>query len=311
MKENKPTEKKPQKVLIPVIFLIASNLIIYLYVIATGVKVLDLLPYNQSKINDYLIIGSYFISTFAMLLSLTAYFNVSADLKRLITKNIVEPQNNILLNLEEDNLSGSLSNNIEDSAKPLEIIQNGNSNENKQSKSNEETMEKKSSNQNSNVVIIDTKTNVTIDKEESRGWKKIGVKLTDISDNEKLEAISNDVKEDESLSEDSIKSEEFIIEVETENLDNETLLEDQNQKEIEDESRELTEDNIDHNIDKNDFENNITNEIQQNEVENSIDASLGDDSEVLKNLEELKIMVDEMKIKLEKRKINRENSKKK
>jgi len=310
MKESKPTEKKPQKVLIPVIFLIALNLIIYLYVIATGVKVLDLLPYNQSKINDYLIIGSYFISTFAMLLSLTAYFNVSADLKRLITKNVLEPQNNILLNLEEDNLSGSISNNIEDSAKPLEIIQNGDNNENKQSKTNEETMEKKSSNQNSNVVIKDTKTNVTIDKEESRGWKKIGVKLTDISDNEKSEAISTDVKEDESLSEDSIKSEESIIEEETENLDNETLLEDQNQKEIEDESRELTSD-IDDNIDKNDFENNITNEIQQNEVENSIDASLGDDSEVLKNLEELKIMVDEMKIKLEKRKINRENSKKK
>ncbi len=309
MKENKPTEKKPQKVLIPVIFLIALNLIIYLYVIATGVRVLDLLPYNQSKINDYLIIGSYFISTFAMLLSLTAYFNVSADLKRLKTKNVEEPQNDILLNLEEDNISGSISNNIEDSAKPLDIIQNGDNNENKQSKTNEDTIEQKSSNQNLNVVIKDTKTNVTIDKEESRGWKKIGVKLTDISDNEKSEAISTDVKKDDSLSGDSIKSEEYVIEEETENLDNETLQEDQ--KEIEDESREIISDNIDDNIDKNDIENNITNEIQQNEVENSIDASLGDDSEVLKNLEELKIMVDEMKIKLEKRKMNRENSKKK
>jgi len=45
---------------------------------------------------------------------------------------------------------------------------------------------------------------------------------------------------------------------------------------------------------------NITNEIKQNELENNIQASLMDDSEVLKNLEELKMMVDDMKVKLEK-----------
>jgi hypothetical protein len=57
MKKNKPTETKPQRALNVVIILIVSNLIIYLYVIGTGVNAADLLSFNQSRVNDYLIIG--------------------------------------------------------------------------------------------------------------------------------------------------------------------------------------------------------------------------------------------------------------
>ncbi len=303
MNKNKQAVKKPQKVLIPVIFLIASNLIIYLYIIATGVNVLDLLPYNSSKINDYLIIGSYFISTFTMLLTLTAYFNVSADIKRLIMNYGVEPQSNFSTSPDVDNLSRLSDSKVIDTAKPLDINKNSDNNEHKQVIVNEELKNKKSDQKLKGEQI--DKISVISDKVESKGWKKIGVKIIGASDNEKSEDVIPDADKVESPDNDIINSEEPVIEEETETVDNETLQEVQTESESDDEIEEIIAENIEDNIINNDDVDNITNEIKQNGLENNIQASLMEDSEVLKNLEELKMMVDDMKVKLEKRKYQR------
>jgi hypothetical protein len=303
MKKNKSTETKPQSALNVVIILIVSNLIIYLYVIGTGVNAVDLLSFNQSRVNDYLIIGSYFILTFAMLITIAVIFNVSAYIKRLKTNDFGRSQD-ISTNLAEDNLTIPQNDTTEDSVNAKENIQSSDNKDHKQIESKLDTVEKKLPEQNINALTNDTNIMRKTDKEVPKGWKKIGIKLDDLA-NEKPEAIVPDKEEIKSPDNDIMESDKSEVEEEQENLEAENLIENQNQSDIDNESEEILTENPEEDIDNINAEDEIISEVKQYELENSIDQHLMDDSEVIKNLEEVKMMVDEMKITLEKRKISK------
>ena len=66
----------------PVVVFLAINLITYLYVITVNVKELNLYKPTTSDYSSLLIIGSYFTTAVAMLLTLTSYFSLRAYMKR-------------------------------------------------------------------------------------------------------------------------------------------------------------------------------------------------------------------------------------
>jgi hypothetical protein len=238
-----------------------------------------------------------------MLITIVAFFNVSAYIKRLKTNDFGRSQD-ISTNLAEDNLTISPNNTTEDSENAKENIQSSDNKDHKQIKSKLDTVEKKLSEQNINALTKDTNIMRKIDEEVPKGWKKIGIKLDDLV-NEKPEAIVPEEEEIESPDNDLIESEKSEVEEEQENLEAENLIENQNQSDTDNESEEILTENPEKDIDNINAEDEIISEVKQNELENSIYPHLMDDSEVIKNLEEVKIIVDEMRIKLEKRKINK------
>ena len=84
MKKNldKVSNPKPYRQLLPVIVFLGLNLIIYLYFITVNTKELNLYKPTASDYSALLIIGSYITTTIAMLLTLTSYFSLKAYMKR-------------------------------------------------------------------------------------------------------------------------------------------------------------------------------------------------------------------------------------
>ena len=298
MKKNKPTEQKPHSALNIVIILIVSNLIIYLYVIATGVKIIDLLPFNQSKINDYLIIGSYFILTFAMVITMATIFNVRAYVKRLKPNEPMEQQSKTSAKLEDNGLPSPPIVKAGDKVKSLENVPVKDDEDQKKSNTDEDKIEKKLPGENITVKIDDK-----IDKDVPVGWKKIGIKLEDI-EKEGPEVIVPEDEQNEPPEEGSVEIDDSIVNNENEKIEEEKTQEVPYTESI-DEAEEIEADIKEENIEDVDANEDIMDELKQDEQVTHIDKTIINDSEVIKNLEEVKMMVDEMKIKLEQRRINK------
>lgn len=298
MKKNKPTEKKPHSALNIVIILIVSNLIIYLYVIATGVKIIDLMPFNQSKINDYLIIGSYFILTFAMIITMATIFNVRAYVKRLKPNEPVEQLSKASAKLDDDGLATPSSVEAGVKVKSLINVPVKDDEDQKKSSADEDKMEKKLPGENIKVKMDDK-----INRDVPVGWKKIGIKLEDV-ENEKPEIIVPEDEQNEPSEEDSAEIDNSVVNDENEKIEEE-ILEAQYTSDSIDEAEEVELDTKEENIGDLDASVNVMDELKQDEQETYIDNAIINDSEVIKNLEEVKMMVDEMKIKLEQRRINK------
>jgi hypothetical protein len=183
MKKREKTgkESRPWRPLVPVLLLLAADLVIYLYFIAINVKNLKFWPLTQESTMNILLIASYFFTTIAMLLTLTSYFAVKASVKanqstpleKIATEDIPI----------DDSIDLSKSENIPNP--PTEVLPKVIDTEKQVIP---QIIEKKSEEKNIPVIEASTPVNEEIEKpvkiiEYSGGveskWKKIGVKLTD------------------------------------------------------------------------------------------------------------------------------------
>jgi len=179
--EKTRKESRPWRPLVPVLLLLAADLVIYLYFIATNVKNLKFWPLTQESTMNILLIASYFFTTIAMLLTLTSYFAVKASVKAIqstpqekaVPSDKITTDNIDLLKTENiPNPPTEVLPKIVEAEKPILPP----------------LVDKKPEDNNIPIIEVNTPVSEEIEKpvkiiEYSSGveskWKKIGVKLTD------------------------------------------------------------------------------------------------------------------------------------
>lgn len=81
---EKSQEKSPWRLISFVIFLLATDLAMYLYIISQQVDIYDLWPINEDNFISLMLISSYFIVALAMLILMVEFFTIRAKFRRLI-----------------------------------------------------------------------------------------------------------------------------------------------------------------------------------------------------------------------------------
>jgi hypothetical protein len=203
----KNANPKPYRELLPVIIILTINLVIYLYVIATNIKTLNLFSPKPQDISNFFILASYPLTAIGMLLTLTSYFS----LKSYVNKN----NDNV-------NITKTSERKVDDKKERFTIIGKIFGKREKQDKtvisvkkSGADKIENTVTKEKESIKILNDQ-NIKKEKEltpvviPKQNWKKIEVKLSESISSDTTESKNSEVKKQELekklTSEESIKS---------------------------------------------------------------------------------------------------------
>jgi hypothetical protein len=287
----KKANPKPYRQLLPVIIILTINLVIYLYVIATNTKTLNLFSPKPQDISNIIILASYPLTATGMLLTLTSYFSIKSYVKK---------------NSDNVNITKTSERKVDDKKERFTIIGKIFGKREKQDKTvisvkksgtdkieNTVTKEKESSkslNDQNNKKEKEL-TPVVVQKQN---WKKIEVKLSESTSADTTESKNSEVKKQES--EKKLTSEEKIKSLPL--MEAEAVQQPVSEKK--EEIKKIEEATVDAQIVAiiDDINKNIVSLSDKNEnVEKLGEISEAElqNSEVIQTLQELKVMINDMK----------------
>jgi hypothetical protein len=286
----KNANPKPYRELLPVIIILTINLVIYLYVIATNIKTLNLFSPKPQDISNFIILASYPLTAIGMLLTLTSYFSIKSYMNK---------------NNDNVNITKTSERKVDDKKERFTIIGRIFGKREKQDKTvisvkksgsdkieNTVTKEKESiKNLNDQNIKKENELTHVVPKQN---WKKIEVKLSESASADTTKPKNSEVKKQESekkpTSEESIKSSPLV---EAEAVPKPISEKKEEIIKIEEVTVDAQIDAIIDNITKNvvslgDKSENVEKigEISETELQNS---------EVIQTLQELKSMINDMK----------------
>jgi hypothetical protein len=287
----KNANPKPYRELLPVIIILTINLVIYLYVIATNIKTLNLFSPKPQDISNFIILASYPLTAIGMLLTLTSYFSIKSYMNK---------------NNDNVNITKTSERKVDDKKERFTIIGRIFGKREKQDK-NVISVKKSGSDKIENTVTKEKESiknlndqNIKKEKEltpavvPKQNWKKIEVKLSESASAETPESKNSEIKKQESekklTSEESIKSLPLT----------ETQAVQKPVSEKKEEINKIDEVTVDAQIVAiiDDIKKNVVSLSDKKEnVEKLGEISEAElqNSEVVKTLQELKVMINDMK----------------